>query len=257
MMKKLMILAVTMTVAVCAQAQSDVEAYFTTKEMPDMLKWCPAPPDTVGAHFAYDITQYMWGKQMRLNKERAAIAVRDAVYGLDCIIREFSEPFGLQISKEETPEIYKLLRDATATCDSICTLPKRYYMRKRPFMRFHEQTLYPKDEPHLRKNGSYPSGHTILGWSSALLLSEINPDCADTILARGYMYGESRVIVGAHWQSDVDAGRLAASAAYAKLHTSERFLEQMRLARQEFRIKKGLATPAEVKAWQKAAKKRK
>jgi acid phosphatase (class A) len=119
-----------------------------------------------------------------------------------------------------------------------------------------ESTLYPPDEPHLRKNGSYPSGHTILGWSSALLLSEINPDRADTLLARGYMYGESRVIVGAHWQSDVDAGRLAASAAYAKLHTSERFLEQMRLARQEFRIKTGLATAAEVKAYEKTAKKR-
>ena len=245
-----------MTAAVCAQAQSDVEPYFTTKEMPDMLKWCPAPPDTVGAHFAYDIIQYMWGKEMRNNKERADIAIRDAVYGLDCIIREFSEPFGLQISKEETPEIYKVLRDATATCDSICTLPKKYYMRRRPFMRMNESTLYPSDEPHLRKNGSYPSGHTILGWSSALLLSEINPDRADTLLARGYMYGESRVIVGAHWQSDVDAGRLAASAAYAKLHTSERFLEQMRLARQEFRIKTGLATAAEVKAYEKTAKKR-
>jgi acid phosphatase (class A) len=255
-MKKLMIWAVMMTAAVSAQAQSDVEPYFTTKEMPDMLKWCPAPPDTVGAHFAYDIIQYMWGKEMRNNKERADIAIRDAVYGLDCIIREFSEPFGLQISKEETPEIYKVLRDATATCDSICTLPKKYYMRRRPFMRMNESTLYPSDEPHLRKNGSYPSGHTILGWSSALLLSEINPDRADTLLARGYMYGESRVIVGAHWQSDVDAGRLAASAAYAKLHTSERFLEQMRLARQEFRIKTGLATAAEVKAYEKAAKKR-
>ena len=255
-MKKLMIWAVMMTAAVCAQAQSDVEPYFTTKEMPDMLKWCPAPPDTVGAHFAYDIIQYMWGKEMRNNKERADIAIRDAVYGLDCIIREFSEPFGLQISKEETPEIYKVLRDATATCDSICTLPKKYYMRRRPFMRMNESTLYPSDEPHLRKNGSYPSGHTILGWSSALLLSEINPDRADTLLARGYMYGESRVIVGAHWQSDVDAGRLAASAAYAKLHSSERFLEQMRLARQEFRIKTGLATAAEVKAYEKTAKKR-
>ena len=255
-MKKLMIWAVMMTAAVCAQAQSDVEPYFTTKEMPDMLKWCPAPPDTVGAHFAYDIIQYMWGKEMRNNKERADIAIRDAVYGLDCIIREFSEPFGLQISKEETPEIYKVLRDATATCDNICTLPKKYYMRRRPFMRMNESTLYPSDEPHLRKNGSYPSGHTILGWSSALLLSEINPDRADTLLARGYMYGESRVIVGAHWQSDVDAGRLAASAAYAKLHTSERFLEQMRLARQEFRIKTGLATAAEVKAYEKTAKKR-
>ena len=104
-MKKLMIWAVMMTAAVSAQAQSDVEPYFTTKEMPDMLKWCPAPPDTVGAHFAYDIIQYMWGKEMRNNKERADIAIRDAVYGLDCIIQEFSEPFGLQISKEETPAI--------------------------------------------------------------------------------------------------------------------------------------------------------
>ena len=219
-----------------------------------MLKWCPPPPDTISAHFAYDIMQYMWGKQMRQDKERAAIAIRDAVYGLDCIIREFSEPFGLKISMEDTPEIYKVLRDGTATCDSICKLPKRFYMRRRPFMRMNEATLYPKDEPSLRKNGSYPSGHTILGWSAALLMSEINPDRADTILARGYMYGESRVIVGAHWQSDVDAGRLAASAAYARLHTSERFLEQMRLARLEYRCKAGLATPAEMKAYKKRKK---
>jgi acid phosphatase (class A) len=258
-MKKLIMMAVMLTTTVCASAQSDsdpVNAYFTTGEMPDMIKWCPAPPDTIGAAFAYDIMQYMWGKQMRNDKERADIAIRDAVYGLDCIIREFSEPFGLQISKEETPEIYKVLRDGTATCDSICTLPKKYYMRKRPFMRFKEHTLTPDDEPSLSKNGSYPSGHTLLGWSSALLLSEINPDRADTILARGLMYGDSRIIVGAHWQSDVNAARLAAAAAYAKLHTSERFLEQMRLARQEFRCKMGLATIVEMKAYQKEAKKR-
>ena len=92
-------MAVMMMASVCASAQSDktpVDAYFTTAEMPDMVKWCPAPPDTIGPAFAYDIMQYMWGKQMRNCKERADIAIRDAVYGLDCIIREFSEPFGLQ-----------------------------------------------------------------------------------------------------------------------------------------------------------------
>ena len=258
-MKKLMMTAALVMAAVSAFAQSDkspVDAYFTTKEMPDMLKWCPAPPDTVGAAFAFDILQYMWGKEMRHCKERADIAIRDAVYGLDCIIREFSEPFGMKISKEETPEIYKVLREGTATCDSICTFPKKYYMRKRPFMRFKEHTLTPEEEPALSKNGSYPSGHTLLGWSSALILMEINPDRADTLLARGYMYGDSRLIVGAHWQSDVNAARLAASAAYARLHTSERFLEQMRRAREEYRVKAGLATVVEMKAYQKAAAKR-
>ena len=240
-MKKLTMIAVMLTATVCASAQSDnnpVDAYFTTSEMPDMLKWCPAPPDTVGAAFAYDILQYMWGKEMRNNKERADIAIRDAVYGIDCIIREFSEPFGLQMSKEDTPEIYTLLRDAKVTCEIMTGWPKYYYKRKRPFMRFNEPTMTPNDEPSLRRNGSYPSGHTALGWTTALLLSEINPERADTILARGMMYGESRVIVGAHWQSDVDAGRLAASVLYAHMHTSDRFLEQMRRARQEFRSKK-------------------
>ena len=92
-MKKQMMMAVMLMAAVCASAQSDkepVNAYFTTDEMPDMIKWCPAPPDTIGPAFAYDIMQYVWGKQMRNDKERADIAIRDAVYGLDCIIREFS-----------------------------------------------------------------------------------------------------------------------------------------------------------------------
>jgi acid phosphatase (class A) len=40
------------------------------------------------------------------------------------------------------------------------------------------------------------------------------------------------------------------------MHTSDRFLEQMQLARQEFRIKTGLATAEEIKAYKKAAKKR-
>ena len=226
--------ALLMTAAVCVQAQSKPEPYFSFRELPNMLKWAPAPPDTTGAAFTYDIMQYMWGKEMRQNKERADIAIRDAVYSLECIAQEFSEPFGLTISEENTPEIWKLLRDAKATCENMGGFPKYYYKRKRPFMRFQESTATPQFEPDLRRNFSFPSGHTILGWTSALLLTEINPERADTILARGMMYGESRVIVGAHWQSDVDAGRLASAALYARLHTSDRFLEQMRRARQEF-----------------------
>ena len=249
-------LLVLMIISTTVNGQNKVKAYFTTMEMPDMLQFAPAPPDSTSSKFQYDLMRYEWGKTQRQDSVRAAIAIRDAVYGLKTIVTEFSEPFGLQISEEDTPKIYYLLRVGLASTDSICTIPKRYYMRKRPFMRFNEPTLYPADEPGLRKNGSYPSGHTLLGWSSALLLSEINPERADTILARGLMYGDSRLIVGAHWQSDVDAARLAAAAAYARLHTSERFLEQMRLAREEFRIKTGRATIIEMKAYKKAAAKR-
>ncbi len=232
---KVKIIAILLAGTINSYGQIDKPVpYFTSHDMPNMTNWHISPPKEDSDEFIRDVKRYYQGKMQRLNPERAAIAVRDAHYGLATIIREFSVPFGIQISKENTPEIYKLLRDALATTDSICKLPKAIYMRPRPFMVFDEPTLTPGDESNLRKNGSYPSGHTILGWSAALLMSEINPERADTIIARGLMYGESRVIVGAHWQSDVDAGRLAASVAYAKLHTSERFLHQMEVARKEF-----------------------
>ena len=132
------------------------------------------PPDTLSTAFAYDLMQYMWGKKMRNDKERADIAYRDAIFGVDYIVKEFSEPFGLQISKEDTPEIYRLLNDALATCDSICRYPKRHFKRMRPFIRFHEPTLRPEFDHELGAFRSFPSGHTTLGWSSALLLMEIN-----------------------------------------------------------------------------------
>lgn len=222
------------SVPVNAQGNQD-ETYFHTSELPDLLKWLPAPPDSTGEAFVHDIMRYMWGKSQRLDSIRASIALRDAIWNLDTTINEFSEVFGLKISKEETPEIYTLLTRGVRTCDKIGGKAKRYYQRRRPFMVMNEHMLSTWEEEGLRTNGSYPSGHTIRGWSLTLLLTEINPEAADTLLARGMMYGDSRVIVGAHWQSDVDAGRLAASAAVIRLHTSPAFLEQMAKAQAEFR----------------------
>jgi len=250
-MKKFLAMAAAAMMAatnLSAQEEEVVNAYFTQGEMPDMMVFLPGPPDSTSVAFMNDVARYYWGKEMRNDPERAAQATRDAVYGLATILTEFEEAFGMKITKEDTPEIYKVLLEGTATCDSICTRPKREYMRRRPFMVFNEPTLYPEDEPALRLNGSYPSGHTMLGWSSALLMMEINPDRATEILTRGYRYGENRLVVGAHWQSDTDAARLAASAAYARLHTSERFLEQMKKAREEYQRLKG--TPTAVRSAQ-------
>ena len=118
--------------------------------------------------------------------------------------------------------------------DQARILLKTHYMRVRPYVYFDEPTIYPDDEEELRTNGSYPSGHTIRGWTAALVLSEVNPDSANALLARGYEFGQSRVIAGYHWQSDVDAARLVASAAVARMHADERFLELLEKARKEF-----------------------
>ena len=203
--------------------------------MPNPIHFLPPPPDSGSAAFAYDQSQYRWGKEQRLDSVRLAIAVKDANWNIAYICQVFSEPFGTTISKEATPAIYQLLYVALISTDMVGKIPKDFYKRVRPYVYYDEPTIYPPDEEELRNNGSYPSGHTIEGWSAALLLTELNPERADTILARGYMYGQSRVIAGYHWQSDVDAGRLAASAAIARLHADKRFERLMRKARREYR----------------------
>ena len=245
MKKILSLLAFSLTMGFAqAEEKEKVDAYFTTTEMPDMLQFLPWYPDSTSVAFANDVARYYWGKEMRKDEERAAQAKRDAVYGLATILTEYEEAFGMKVTKEDTPEIYKVLLEGTATCDSICTLPKIKYSRTRPYVLFGEHTLVPELEEELNPHKSHPSGHTLLGWSSALLMMEINPDRANEIMARGYRYGENRLVVGAHWQSDTDAARLAASVAYAKLHTSERFLEQMKKAREEFKRIKDSASSA-------------
>ncbi len=103
------------------------------------------------------------------------MAIRDANYGMQTIIQEFCPILGLMITKEDTPELYTLLQDVGATCDSISDRAKKKYSRTRPFVYYNQPTLVPEQEEEHITNGSYPSGHTVLGWTMALLLSDIIP----------------------------------------------------------------------------------
>ena len=218
------------------KAQNDsITLYFSTEELPDLIKCLAPPPAFNSPEFSYDVVRYQWGKVQRLDSVRAAIARRDAVWSYEALLAEFNVPFGLTMSKTETPEIWKLMVNSMATTDQMRVAPKAYYHRLRPFEMYEEHLLSTETEAELSGEGSYPSGHTMRGWLAALLLSEINPARSDTLFARGWMYSESRVIEGAHWQRDIDATRVGASIGYAALHTSPEFLAQLEKAKIEFK----------------------
>ena len=100
-------------------------------------------------------------------------------------------------------------------------------------MRNNEPICTPDDEEGLRKDGSYPSGHTAIGWAWALILCEVVPENTDAILARGREFGQSRVVCNVHWQSDVDEGRIMGAAAVARLHADESFRRELEEAKRE------------------------
>ena len=217
-----------------AFAQESYVPYIPEEEMPDVVQCIPAPPEDPSTGFDYDILRYMWGKQQRKDSVRLAMAVRDAIWSMDTTLVILGEPFGIKISKEETPDIYEVLTRGITTIENIRFRPKAHYFRTRPFAYFDEPSIFPQDDEWLATEGSYPSGHTIRAWACALLMAQINPDTAEAVFARAWQSGESRVISGCHWQSDVDASRPVAGIGYSRLQTSKEFQKQMARARKEF-----------------------
>jgi acid phosphatase (class A) len=211
------------------------QLYLTVDEVPNAVFWLPAPPEPGSTQFTHDINQYYWGKQQRLDSARAEKAIREVAFETADMVKLYSPAFGMEISPEKTPAIFKVLHRALMTIRLSASRPKATYGRLRPYVRFNESTLYPAEEEELRETGSYPSGHTVRGWGMALLLCEINPAAQDEVFKLGYEWGQSRVIAGYHWQSDVDASRMLAAAAYARLHACEEFLADMADARKEFK----------------------
>jgi len=216
------------------KTSNEEKTFLSLEEMPDASIYLPAPPREHSSLFYADSCQYEWGKSVR-NTPRGAQAKADADISIAYFAKIFSEPFGITISKEHTPYIYELLWRSIRTIRLGVTKAKKKYMRLRPYVYFKEPTLIPEDEEELRNEGSYPSGHTVRGWGAALVLSSINPARQNEILTRGYEYGQSRVIAGFHYQSDVDAARMAASACFARLQNDRLYKKQMKRAQREYK----------------------
>lgn len=238
-MKKIFVSLLAFVMAVSAFARdhsTDPDSfYLTVEEMPSSLAILMSMPADTTARFAYDREQYEWGKSIR-NTPRGKMAISDAYVDSTYLDRTFSEAFGRPITKKATPVLYKLLSKATNDAGGLSTSEaKAYYHRVRPFVYWNEHTSVPDTEKDLINNGSYPSGHTAIGWCVALILADINPARATEILKRGFEYGQSRVIVGAHYQSDVDAGRVMGAAAFVALLSNPEFVKDLEAARAEFR----------------------
>jgi acid phosphatase (class A) len=249
-MKKFMTLvAAALLATMTAGAQDEtVQPYFELSELPELYEIMPAPPAFESPEFANDIVRYCWGKQQRMDPERVALAIADAEWDDHTkVFGQYAEAFGLTITPEDTPEIWKLLETSLATTDPMRKYCKAQYGRQRPFERF-DDAMPSHEEDDLRGEGSYPSGHSLRGWGIALLLSQIAPERANEIFRRGWDYCNSRVIVGAHWQSDVDASRTAASIGFCALQGSPEFRAQMEKAQEEYAVKTGQTVGVETVA---------
>ena len=212
--------------------------YLDTTGLPDSLALLPPPPARGSPAFARDEAAREAAAKLR-GTLRWARATGDADLHFPHAAETFSCAANIPISKERTPRLYTLLGRSFVDIAFSTYAAKIHYQRVRPFAMHDGSTCTPDDEEAMRKDGSYPSGHTALGWGWALIMTELVPDHADAILRRGWEFGDSRIVCNVHWQSDVDAGRIIAAAAVARLHAVPAFDADLEAARAEVAVLRG------------------
>jgi len=224
--------------------------YVVPKALPSSRALLPPPPapDTAAATRDEEISRSALALR---DTPRWTLAAADNDLTFPRAASTFSCAVNATISDEDTPHLYHLLRRSLADAGLSTYAAKDGYRRTRPMVVNGAPACAPSaGVKRLKKDGSYPSGHSAIGWAWALILAELAPGQSDAILSRGLAYGQSRVVCNVHWQSDVDAGRLMGAATVARLHADAGFRADLEAAKNELAAvrAKGLRPQADCQA---------
>lgn len=191
----------------------------------------PPAPDSLRGRA--DRERYEETRAMAGSPRWAEATKDDDIWGAGAgALRRYSCALGVRLGDKETPAVSRLLHRMEMDVRTVGTPPKDFYNRTRPLIGDDKPVCVARAD-WMKTNASYPSGHSMTGWSWALVLSEIAPDKTDGLMAAGKTVGESRIICGVHFQSDVEAGRTLAAAMVARLHAEPQFQADLARAKAE------------------------
>ncbi|MCX4198801.1 phosphatase PAP2 family protein [Methylobacterium organophilum] len=219
-----------------------VKPYLAEGAVPDAVQFLPSPPAHDAPLDKADRAAFSSTRALK-GTPRWELAANDVSEGAAAVLENFACVLGTRIDQARVPAVINLLERARLDLARATRGPKVHYRRLRPFVG-NEAPICVQRSQALADSFSYPSGHATQGWAYALILASLVPEKATPILARGRAYGESRIVCGVHWLSDVAAGRLTGTAVFAALMGDATFRADLDRARAELRA--ALAGPGTV-----------
>ncbi|MCR5003006.1 MAG: phosphatase PAP2 family protein [Bacteroidales bacterium] len=232
-MRKYELIALIITIlSTTFSLYAQTDRIIAIENMPKAEKYLPQPPQNGTPGFFLDSLVYENGKKLR-DTYRGTVAVQDAKISVKYYMKRFGDVMSHRINPDNCPVLAEYIQTTYRNARFSIESTKHYFSRQRPYQYFKEGTPIPEDEDE-NDFTSYPSGHSVRAWAIALALISVDPEHQEDILRVGLEICESRTIVGYHYQSDIQAAIIAASAAYAKMSTSKEFRELQKAAIAEF-----------------------
>lgn len=179
------------------------------ESLPDARQVLPPPPLPGSAAQADDDRLFKITRDLK-GSERWALAQHDAKLDKSTLVEDYSCAVGYKLDLKQLPHLAAVLQKVSSAVSQRTSEAKHYWHRRRPFVGTSLPTCTSVDD--LGPYSSFPSGHTTAGYGVALILASLLPEKASSILERGRVFGESRIVCGVHWKSDVQAGYLNAAS---------------------------------------------
>ena len=205
--------------------------YLSEEEAPDTVKILSPPPASHSPLENADRAAFNTTRALK-GSARWDLAANDVAEGASAILDTYACVLGTRIDAARVPAVVNLFERARLDIARGTKAPKLHYRRLRPFVG-NDAPICVQRTQQLADSFSYPSGHATQGWAYALMMASLIPAKSGAILARGRVYGESRIVCGVHWLTDVAAGRTNGSVIVAALMGNAEFRADMDKARIE------------------------
>jgi acid phosphatase (class A) len=230
-----------------APAASSAPHYAFASQI-DIVALLPPPPTPDSPAQQADL-------QAVLDAQRTAHAdgtLAHAVADVQQSCGRFSDALGEDLTSNSNSKLLEFL-DRSARRGALISGPaKRYWKRTRPYAysaeveRLGDMAPQSTPTPGMGNaadeiaHSSYPSGHATFGTICAILLAEMVPEKRAALFARNRDYDHSRMVVGAHFPSDLEAGRIAGTLGAQLLLQDPALRRELEQARSSLRASLGL-----------------
>jgi acid phosphatase (class A) len=187
--------------------------------------------------YLLQLQQQRTEEDIRASMFYAGVYYRTSVQPADADYKKFKRnlfhigrSIGTWFNADSLPLTAALAANVWKDAEYLIWKYKNYFIRIRPYK------LEPKLKNLEETNwAAYPSGHATNSYVNAYLYSELLPEFSSFFIKDAYDMAHSREIIGVHYPSDSESGRVLAWQIIKRLLTNEKFKKDFEAAREEIK----------------------